>query len=77
MDGHVVGAALLLLHACGLIAARRWFQRLRAPEDRVLLGARIPVHVWLEGALPGPVVAREAILGAAVQGAVFSMPSDE
>lgn len=44
-------------------------QRRHARMDRVLLGARIPVHVWLEGALPGPVVAREAILGAAVQGA--------
>ena len=30
--------------------------------------ARIPVHVWLEGALPGPTVVREAILGAALQG---------
>lgn len=44
-------------------------QRRHARMDRVLLGARIPVHVWLEGALPGPVVAREAILGAALQGA--------
>jgi len=34
--------------------------------DRVLAAARIPVHVWLEGALPGPAVAREAILGAAI-----------
>lgn len=44
-------------------------QRRHARMDRVLQGARIPVHVWLEGALPGPVVAREAILGAALQGA--------
>lgn len=44
-------------------------QRRHARMDRVLHGARIPVHVWLEGALPGPVVAREAILGSAVQGA--------
>lgn len=35
--------------------------------DKVLQAARIPVHVWLEGALPGPAVAREAILGAALQ----------
>lgn len=35
--------------------------------DKVLQAARIPVHVWLEGALPGPAVAREAILGAAIQ----------
>ncbi len=39
--------------------ARRRHDRM----DRVLKGANIPVHVWLEGALPGPVVAREAILG--------------
>lgn len=43
-------------------------QRRHARMDRVLQGARIPVHVWLEGALPGAVVAREAILGAAMQG---------
>lgn len=41
-------------------------QRRHARMDRVLDAARIPVHVWLEGALPGPVVAREAILGAAI-----------
>lgn len=41
-------------------------RRRHARMDRVLDGARIPVHVWLEGALPGPVVAREAILGAAL-----------
>lgn len=40
-------------------------RRRHARMDRVLEGARIPLHVWLEGALPGPVVAREAILGAA------------
>ena len=40
-------------------------QRRHARMDRVLDAARIPVHIWLEGALPGPVVAREAILGAA------------
>lgn len=40
-------------------------RRRRARMDRVLDAARIPVHIWLEGALPGPVVAREAILGAA------------
>jgi hypothetical protein len=34
--------------------------------DRVLAAAGIPVHVWLEGVLPGPAVAREAILGAAM-----------
>jgi hypothetical protein len=34
--------------------------------DRVLTAAGIPVHVWLEGALPGPAVAREAVLGAAM-----------
>ena len=43
-------------------------QRRHARMDRVLHGARIPVHIWLEGALPGAVVAREAILGTAVQG---------
>lgn len=41
-------------------------QRRHARMDRVLNAARIPVHVWLEGALPGPAVAREAILGAAI-----------
>lgn len=41
-------------------------QRRQARMDRVLRAARIPVHVWLEGALPGPAVAREAILGAAI-----------
>jgi len=40
-------------------------QRRHARMDRVLRGAQIPVHVWLEGALPGPAVAREAILGTA------------
>ncbi len=40
-------------------------QRRHARMDRVLKGAQVPVHVWLEGALPGAVVAREAILGAA------------
>lgn len=40
-------------------------QRRHVRMDRVLTAARIPVHVWLEGALPGSVVAREAILGAA------------
>lgn len=47
-------------------------QRRHARMDRVLQGARIPVHVWLEGALPGAVVAREAILGSALQGAAQS-----
>jgi hypothetical protein len=42
-------------------------QRRHARMDRVLQSARIPVHIWLEGALPGPAVAREAILGAAIQ----------
>jgi hypothetical protein len=41
-------------------------QRRHARMDRVLQAARIPVHVWLEGALPGPAVAREAVLGAAI-----------
>ncbi|MDO9234880.1 MAG: DUF2726 domain-containing protein [Aquabacterium sp.] len=41
-------------------------QRRHARMDRVLQAARIPVHVWLEGSLPGPAVAREAILGAAI-----------
>lgn len=41
-------------------------QRRHARMDRVLEGARVPVHVWLEGALPGPAVVREAILGAAI-----------
>jgi Protein of unknown function (DUF2726) len=39
-------------------------KRRHARMDRVLKAANIPVHVWLEGALPGPVVAREAVLGA-------------
>ena len=43
-------------------------QRRHARMDKVLEAARIPVHIWLEGALPGPTVAREAILGAAIQG---------
>lgn len=33
--------------------------------DRVLKAAGIPVHVWLEGSLPGAAVARETILGGA------------
>lgn len=37
-----------------------------ARMDRVLAASGIPVHVWLEGALPGPAVARETILGAAL-----------
>lgn len=41
-------------------------QRRHARMDRVLQAASIPVHVWLETALPGPVVAREAVLGAAM-----------
>lgn len=41
-------------------------QKRHARMDRVLTAARIPVHVWLEGALPGPAVARETILGAAI-----------
>jgi hypothetical protein len=41
-------------------------QRRHARMDRVLEGARVPVHVWLEGALPGPAVVREAILGSAI-----------
>jgi hypothetical protein len=41
-------------------------QKRQARMDRVLSSARIPVHVWLEGALPGPAVAREAILGSAL-----------
>jgi hypothetical protein len=41
-------------------------QRRHARMDRVLAAARIPVHVWLEGALPGAAVAREAVLGAAI-----------
>lgn len=38
-------------------------QRRQARMDRVLEAAGIPVHVWLEGALPGPAVARETLLG--------------
>jgi hypothetical protein len=51
-------------------------QRRHARMDRVLEGARIPVHVWLEGALPGAVVAREAILGAVLQGLDRIGPAD-
>jgi hypothetical protein len=43
-------------------------QRRHARMGRVLHGARIPVHIWLEGALPGAVAAREAILGTAARG---------
>lgn len=49
--------------------ASRENERTRARHarmDRVLAAAGIPVHIWLEGALPGPVIAREAILDAAV-----------
>lgn len=38
-------------------------QRRHSRMDKVLEAAGIPVHVWLEGALPGPAVARETILG--------------
>lgn len=41
-------------------------QRRHARMDKVLAAARIPVHVWLEGALPGSAVARETVLGAAL-----------
>ena len=41
-------------------------QRRHARMDKVLSAARIPVHIWLEGALPGPAVARETVLGAAI-----------
>jgi hypothetical protein len=34
--------------------------------DKVLAAANIPVHVWLDGALPGPAVARETVLGGSV-----------
>ncbi len=34
--------------------------------DKVLAAASIPVHVWLEGALPGPAIARETVLGGSV-----------
>jgi len=34
--------------------------------DKVLSAANIPVHVWLDGALPGPAVARETVLGGSV-----------
>lgn len=40
--------------------------RRHARMDRVLAAAGIPVYVWLEGALPGAAVAREAVLGAAL-----------
>lgn len=44
--------------------------------DRVLTAARIPVHVWLEDALPGHAMAREAILGAAVSTVTHSKELD-
>lgn len=44
--------------------------------DRVLTAARIPVHVWLEGALPGPAIAREAVLGAAASTVTHSKELD-
>jgi Protein of unknown function (DUF2726) len=37
-----------------------------ARMDKVLAAANIPVHVWLDGALPGPAVARETVLGGSV-----------
>lgn len=40
--------------------------RRHARMDRVLTAAGIPVHVWLEGALPGSAVARETVLGSAL-----------
>jgi hypothetical protein len=46
--------------------AKERAQKRQARMDRVLAAANIPVHVWLDGALPGPAVARETILGAAV-----------
>lgn len=46
--------------------AKERAQRRHDRMDRVLAAANIPVHVWLDGALPGPAVARETILGAAV-----------
>lgn len=44
--------------------------------DRVLTAARIPVHVWLEDALPGPAIAREAVLGAAASTVTHSKELD-
>lgn len=44
--------------------------------DRVLTAARIPVHVWLEGALPGAAIAREAVLGAAASTVTHSKDLD-
>ncbi|HET8693979.1 MAG TPA: DUF2726 domain-containing protein [Aquabacterium sp.] len=44
--------------------------------DRVLTAAHIPVHVWVEGALPGPAIAREAVLGAAVSTVTHSKQLD-
>lgn len=41
-------------------------QKRFARMDRVLEAAKIPVHVWLDNALPGPAVARETVLGSAV-----------
>jgi len=41
-------------------------QKRHARMDRVLNAAGIPVHVWLEGAIPGAPNAREAILGSAL-----------
>ncbi len=41
-------------------------QKRFARMDRVLEAAKIPVHVWLDNALPGPSVARETVLGSAM-----------
>ena len=35
--------------------------------DRILQAARVPLHIWLEGSLPGHVVARKAVLDALVK----------
>jgi len=40
-------------------------QKRHSRMDKVLNAAGIPVHVWLEGAIPGATVARESVLGSA------------
>ena len=51
-------------------------QRRHSRMDRVLTAAHIPVHIWLEGALPGAAIAREAVLGAAASTVTHSKTLD-
>lgn len=63
-NAHVV-AVVEIRQPAGSKDRERMLKR-HARLDKVLAAANIPVHVWLEGALPGPAVARETILGGGV-----------